>query len=363
MPDNPMTLAGDTMAAPLAAARPMRKGIDLAVIRRGARDYLEFLDTTKETFFAFLYHRTGSSAVARTLLADVYTEVLSRAMSLWWFGALTMRTLLDAAERALRSRTAEAADLDQTYLPALPWFTESEKSSVATLHDALWSLPLPAQRLVILSLLLGLPEDRIAEATGLKRETVAEHTGIARELLLARWQPPAEVRAKLASLVFLPSIDVAAETSLRLAIVEKYNALRFRRYQWVVLAGLFAVMSNVIVAGLIIFTVVVAPPTSLRTTRTQVASLDAVLLERRAAAGRLRSAGDQLTTEARRLAAHDAASSLTDVGLSAARSALTERRSEERDLAPILRSLRAASLALLRIGMRIVAFIMQFLAA
>lgn len=339
------------------APAPARRGIDLAVLRRGARDYLDFLDRTKEVFFAFLYHRTGSIDVARALVSESYIDVLSRAMSLWWFGALTLRTLLDAADRALRTRSAQASDLDQHYVASLPWFTETEKQSISTLHDALWTMPTPAQRLVILSLLVGMPASDIAAAIGTKPDVIASDLSVAQELFLSRWQPSPEVRAKLSSLVYLPLLDIAAETSLRFAVVEKYNALRFRRYQWVVLAGLFAVMSNVIVAGLILFMVVVAPPTTLRGTRTQVASLDAVLLERRTTPALLRDATTSQVREVRRIAARDAAIGLTDAGLSAARSALHQQQQDERDTGAVIDRLRRGALALIRTALRFVAMI------
>ncbi|MBP7114482.1 MAG: hypothetical protein KBA40_03450, partial [Candidatus Peribacteraceae bacterium] len=266
-----------------ASVEGERKALDLAVLKRGAKDYLDFLDTTKEIFYGYLYHRTGSAELAKTIVGEIYLDILVRAMSMWWFGTLNLTLLFDAADQALKDRDVVEADIGTVYLPSLSWLTEAERASVSTMHDALWSLPKEAQRLLILSMLVGLSDERIAQIFRVPVSDIQSKLQTAKDFLLTRWQPLSDVGAKLQSLVFVPALDIRSETQLRFSVVEKYNALRFRRYQWVILGGLFAMMSNVIVASVLAFAVVTAPPSSLRGVRTQVASLDAVLLQRQMA--------------------------------------------------------------------------------
>lgn len=333
-------------ALPVAIPVSERKALDLAVIKKGAKDYLDFLDATKEVFYGYLYHRTGSSEVARTVLEEIYLDVLSRAMSLWWFGTLSLKLLIETADTALRSRDISAADIETTYLSSLVWLTDTEKKSVATMHDALWSLPKEAQRLVILSLLTGLSDDRIGQVMNMRREQVTQDLGTAKDLLLQRWQPSAEVAGKLNSLVFVPAMDIRAETKLRFSVVEKYNALRFRRYQWVIIGGLFAVMSNVIVASVLAFTVVTAPPTSLRATKTQVASLDAVLLKRQIAVDQAKSNIAASFKETQKLAAYSVSRDFTALGLASALESLKAQQDSESEVDRLLKAMQHARTAL-----------------
>jgi DNA-directed RNA polymerase specialized sigma24 family protein len=333
-------------SAELSHVSPKHKAIELAVLKKGTKDYLEFLDTTKELFYGYLYHRTGSCVLARTIMSEIYLDVLSRSMSLLWFRSLSITLLLDAADAALKDHAESAADIDTVYLPTLAWLSKEDKHSVATMHDALWSLPKKAQRFIILSLLLGLPEEHIASVTNRKKEQVSEDMAVAKDLLLERWQPTPSVVTKLNSLVFIPALDIKSETALRFNVVEKYNALRFRRYQWVLIGGLFAVMSNVVVASVLAFAVITEPPTSLRSTKATVASLDAVLLKRQLGVDRAKKSIAVLSEEAKKLAAYGASRDLTTLGLSAAHEALEDEQKYEAEVENIIKLLERARTAM-----------------
>ncbi len=332
--------------SPAAIPSPEHKALDLAIIKKGAKDYLDFLDATKEVFYGYLYHRTGSSEVARTVLEEIYLDVLSRAMSLVWFGTLSLKVLIETADAALRSRDIAAADIETTYLGSLVWLTDTEKKSVATMHDALWSLPKEAQHLIILSLLTGLSDERIAQVMNRRKEQITQDLVTAKDLLLQRWQPAPDVVGKLNSLVFVPGMDIRAETKLRFSVVEKYNALRFRRYQWVIIGGLFAVMSNVIVASVLAFTVVTAPPTSLRATKSQVASLDAVLLKRQLAVQQAKGNIAASFKETQRLTAYSVSRDFTALGLASALESLKAQQDQESEVDRLLKAMQRARTAL-----------------
>lgn len=346
-----------TAIVPATPAIPSadRKAIDLAIIKKGAKDYLDFLDAAKEVFYGYLYHRTGSLTLAQTLLSEIFLDVLARAMSLWWFGTLSLKLLLDVTENVLAKHEIKQADLDDVYLPTLSWLSSEERSSVATLHDALWSLPRSASQLLILSLLLGLPDERIAAVLRQSEATVTAHLKTARDLLLERWHPLPSLMEKLRSLAFLPALDLQSETKLRFNVVEKYNALRFRRYQWVIVAGLFAVMSNVVVAGVIAFAVIMVPPTSLRGVRTQVASLDAVVLERQMNLETANNAIIGTIREAQGIAAYDATRRLTSVGLGVALEALKDEQRQETQIIRTIDLLKRAQTAMEVLSLRIMA--------
>lgn len=325
---------------------PEKKALDLAVIKRGAKDYLDFLDSTKEFFFGYLYHRTGSTEVARTILGEVYLDVLSHAMSLVWFGTLSLKLLLDSADAALQKRDVSGADIDTVYLQSLVWLTDTEKHSVSTMHDALWSLPKEAQRLIILSLLIGMPDERIAKTLNRRKEQVAQDLAVAKDLLVQRWQPIPDMITKLNSLVFMPALDIQSETKLRFSVVEKYNALRFRRYQWVIIGGLFAVMSNVIVASVLAFAVITEPPTSLRGTKTSVASLDAVLLKRQLNIDKAKKSIAVSFEESKKLAAYSATRDFTALGLASALESLKAQQDQESEVERILKVMERARTAM-----------------
>ncbi len=356
--NEPLATIGSA-AIPASPAIPSanQKAIDLAVIKKGAKDYLDFLDGTKEVFFGYLYHRTGSITLATTLLSEIFLDVLSRAMSLWWFGTLSLKVLLDATEHVLTKHEMGQADLDNVYLPTLAWLSPEERTSVATLHDALWTLPRAAAQLLTLSILLGLPDDKIAGVLRQSQTTVSENLKTARELLLERWHPLPSLVDKLPSLAFLPSLDLQGETKLRFSVVEKYNSLRFRRYQWVIIAGLFAVMSNVVVAGVIAFAVIVTPPTSLRSVRTQVASLDALVLERQMSLSHANNAILSTIRETQGIAAYDATRRLTSVGLGVALEALKAEQKQETQINRMQELLKRAQTAMERIENEIVAVV------
>lgn len=353
MSDFPLTPAGSNTAVAMpqvlpqvAPNTPQQKALELAVIKNGAKDYLDFLDSTKEFFFGYLYHRTGSTELARTILGEVYVDVLSRAMSLVWFGTLSLKLLFDAADTALRDRDVSAADIDTVYLQSLVWLNDLEKHSVATMHDALWSLPKEAQRLLILSLLIGMPDERIAKTLSRRTEQIVQDITVAKELLLQRWEPLPEMITKLNSLVFVPALDIRSETQLRFSVVEKYNALRFRRYQWVIIGGLFAVMSNVIVASVLAFAVIMEPPTSLRGTKTSVASLDAVLLKRQLAVDNVKRSIAVSFEESQKLAAYSATRDFTALGLASALESLKAQQDQESEVDRILKVMERARTAM-----------------
>jgi DNA-directed RNA polymerase specialized sigma24 family protein len=345
---DPMLTSGLPMATATVAPTTVpasQKGIDLAVLKRGAKDFLDFLDATKEIFYAYLYHRTGSEAAAKSLLGDIYLDILSRALSFWWFGTLNLKLLLEQAEKSIQGVSLGEADLDRVYVQNLAWLSPEEKQSVSGLHDALWTLPHQAQQLLILSLLVGLSDDVIAAHLALTPADVTAGRATAQELLLSRWQPPPVVAEKLGSLVFLPSLDLKGETDLRYSVVEKYNALRMRRYQWVILGGLFAVMSNVIVASVLAFAVITQPPTSLRSQRLQVASLDAVLTQRQLDRTKAHEAIRAIFAESQKIAAYGAARDLTALGLASALESLSAQQSQEEEVNKILKMLQSAKTA------------------
>lgn len=332
------------------------KEIDLAVIKRGVRDFLDFLDSSKEVFYAYLYHRTGSEKAARTLLTEIYSDILVRSLSFWWFRRLTMRLLLDHADKAIARQPTEDADIDRVYVASFPWLTATERTSVSSLHDALWSLPLPRQRLVILRVLVGLSDERIAELLSMPADTRAQ-IGLAKDLLLQRWQPVPELAGKLGSLVFVPPLDLQSETQLRSTLTEKYHSLRSRRTQWIIIGGLFAVMSNVIVASVLAFAVVTQPPTSLKGARTQMASLDAVLLKRQMELSDAKKSITAAFQESQRIAAYSVSRDLTVLGLSPALESLLSEQEQEKEvdrLQELLENVRTALAPVIRVAQAIV---------
>ena len=330
-----------------ASALPVQpKAIDLAVLKKGTKDFLDFADSTKDVFYSYLYHRTGSVTLANTLLSEVYMDVLSKALSLLWFGKLRVSMLLDRADKAVKEHRETEADLDTLYLPTLVWLSDEERRSVGSMHDALWTLPDEPQRLLILSLLVGLSDEHIAELLEMKPGLVAANLAAAKELLISRWQPSVELQSKLQSIVFEPSLNLSDENALRFALVEKYNSLRMRRYQWVVIGGIFAVMSNVIVASVLAFTVVVAPPTSMRGTKSQVASLDAVLLKRQLELSDAKQAILATFQESKRIEALFVSRDVTALGLASALEALKTQQDQEAEANRLIKLLQRADTAL-----------------
>ncbi|MEQ1849638.1 MAG: hypothetical protein ABL890_03550 [Candidatus Peribacteraceae bacterium] len=325
--------------------KPFGKGIDLAILKRGAKDYLDFLDATKEAFFAYLYHRTGSLKAAQEVLSEVYVDSLSKSMSFWRLGSLTFRSLIDAADKALHNKDTVAADIDTVFLEHLPWLSAEERSSASSLHDALWTLPVQAQRILILSLFLGLAPNRIADALGKEAANIENEMQTATELFLSRWQPSVSLKSKLHELIFLPSLDINYETTLRFHVVEKYTALRFRRAQWVILGGLFAVLSNVIVASVLAVAVVTQPPTSVRGTQRQLASMDALLLQRQIAMQTTQQSLSVSFRETQRIVAHEIAHDFTTLGLAVALESLMEQQSQEAEVNRLLDILKSAQVA------------------
>ncbi len=297
------------------------KLFDLSVLKPGARDFLSFVDETKEMLHAYLYHRTGSRAAAERLLTETYLRALGRALSWWWFGTLTSTYIIGLADRVVgEMRTQDAADIDPVYLPSLYWLPEDQRRGAASLHEALWTLGDTEQRLLTLSLLVGLSDEKISDLLDFPVEDVRTAVQKSRAELLSRWQPVAGLVARLGDLVFVPAFDLARENKLRTALIDKYNALRLRRTQWLVIGGLVAVMSNMIVAGVLAFAVVTQPTLGPQTK--QVAGLDAVALQRLTEVSRMQDALASLYREGQNLARYQAARTVNTYGLAAARDAL-----------------------------------------
>ncbi len=341
----PQTMPAATMDMPFAPTlEPESKAIDLAVIKKGAKDFLTFVDDTKEIFYAYLYHRIGSKSLSATVMTEIYLETLSRAMSLWWFGTLSLGLLIDRADRAIADGLkTSSADIDAQYLPSLTWLSEAERASVGTLHDSLWTLSARHQRLLTLSMLVGLSDERIAVQLGERAEQITKAMAEAKEALVARWQPVEELKTKLSSLVFAPDLDIAAESDLRFKTVEKYNALRFRRYQWVIVGGLVAVMSNMIVASVLAFAVITQPSTSLQSVKREMASLDAVLLQRKLESLEVRRSLNRSFDLTRGMAAQGALKDINDLGMSTAADAATTQKKNDADVQRVIDLLQRVS--------------------
>ncbi len=257
------------------------RAINLPIFGSGASDFLDIVDDTDATLFAYLYHRCGSFALARTLLTEVYLSVLPRAVSLLWFNTVRPKHLFAEADRLLEEHPSQESDLDRIYMPGLYWMSETERSSAVSLHEALWSLRPRAQRLLTLSLLAGLSEHRIAEIEGATPDRITAELAAARREFLVRWQPAETLLQKLPSLIFVPSLSIVDETTMRTAIVNKYSSVRMRRYQWVIVAGFATVFANFIVASVFAFAVITEPSASLKTTSQRLASVDAALKVKR----------------------------------------------------------------------------------
>ncbi len=360
MPNEPI-ITGDVVAGVIPTpVEAEHKALDLAVLKKGAKDFLTFVDDTKELFYAYLYHRTGSLGTAQTLMSELYLDVLSRAMSLWWFGSLSLDLLIETADKSLgKAMSGSEADLDSVYVPSLAWLNDEEKHAVSSLHESLWTLSIADQRVLILSLLMGFSIDRVATVLGMKQPAAAEALRQATEKLIAAWQPSESLKTKLQSLVFVPGLDIRRETNLRFAVVEKYNALRMRKYQWVVVGAFLAVFSNLIVAGVLAFVVVVQSPTSLRGARTEVAALDALLLKREIAGLEAKKSLSALTPQAQGLAAYDTTRKLTSLGLSAALGAFEQQGTSEQEVDKLIDLLERASTAYVPAGRQVAAVLGQ----
>jgi DNA-directed RNA polymerase specialized sigma24 family protein len=187
--------ASNAVTAPLPVGTD-RKGIDLPILKKGAKDFLDFLDSSKEVFYAYLYHRTGSEKTALALLKEMYGDVLVRTMSLWWFGTLSIRLLLDRADAVTAQPSTNDADITQTYSASFPWLSAQERTSVSRLHDALWSLPIASQRLMILRILIGLSDERIADVLSMQIADVVSQVALAKDLLLQLSAGAVAVRAR-----------------------------------------------------------------------------------------------------------------------------------------------------------------------
>lgn len=321
------------------------KVYDLAVLGQGVRDYLSFVDETKELFFAYLYHRTGSVDRAFQLMVDVYLEVLSRSLSFLWRKRLTLRALLNVADRVICDMQVEVdeSDVDAVYVPALAWVKgPREKEIAGHLHETLWTLSAADQRMLALSLLLGLDDEHIAQMEGLDILKFKEHLELSRQRLLKKWDLGSEMRHHLSSLAFLPSLSLSKENELRFAVIEKYIAQKARRFQWVVLAVVLAVLSNAFVASVLALTVIIKPASSLHSVRSEVASLDAVILKReRESADPVRQSLSSLSRGKDKLLAYGAASDLHDLALIAVSKELSSYVRQEAEIEKTIRILEA----------------------
>lgn len=339
------------------------RGTHAHVARRGHASIdraLAFVDASYDVLYAYAAHRTGSHAAAGAIIDAVLMETCSRSMAFWWFGTLNIASALRAVDQMIASRASERSDVAEEYAKSIPWFTTAEdKASIAALHDALWTQPTVAQRLIVLSLLVGLSPAAIAKDLRMQPATVEAQLAKAIESFVATWQPAPAVRSKLDSLVFLPTSGADRVAALRQALTQKYSSLKFRSYQWAIVGGIFAVLSNVIVASVLAFAVVTQPPATLRGVRMQVASLDAVLIERDMRAEQVRQSVDRQLREVRRLAATDATRKLTDVGLGIARDALQQEQRQEKVITDLQALMRRAATAMAPI-MRTIAQVLRW---
>lgn len=305
------------------------KLLDLAVLRHGAQDFLSFVDDTEEVLFAYIYHRTGSLESALALIDDVYLQLLSRALSLWWIGSLTLGLALQYADKLITGVSAQA-DIDTVYLPGTYWMPPNVKKAISSLHEVLWTLPTDDQHTLVLALLLGFTPQKIAETDGIPLLAAQKAMASAMATLRERWDPPVEVESHLQSLVFMPGLNLPREIAMREKIIQKYNALRMRRFQWVTIGVFLAIFSNFIVASVVAFAVSIQPTT--RDVSSQIASLEALQHETEFNQYVARSAVQTLQKETKPLVAYNAARSLNDIALSAARLAVDQEQKQEQSL-------------------------------
>ena len=306
----------------------------------------QFIQDSSEIFFGYAYHRTGSMGLARQLVQEVYLDVVAKAASFWWARHVRIAMLFDRMDQILEKTAAAEADLDRVYIPTLTWFSAKEREEMSGLHDAIWTLPLREQKLIILSLLLAVPNDRIAFILGENPDRIQQEIKNACDKLVQTWNPSENVRSQLGSLVFEPSLSQDDLQALMLVVMETTTARKFRSLQWVIIAGVFAVVSNVVVASVLAFAVVNEPPTSLKGVRTQVASLDAILLEREDSMQRIEGTLTPEREEARKVAAYITSKRLTNYGLSTALDALQEEQKVEVKTQRMIKVLKRASVAL-----------------
>jgi DNA-directed RNA polymerase specialized sigma24 family protein len=297
--------------------------------------YLTFFENTHDVFFAYTYHRTGSVKRAEEIVASIYIDLLAKTLSFWWFSSLDLRTLLRLSEALIRASSSIDADIDRVYLPTLVWWTEEEKKSMNSLHEALWSLSNEEQTLLTLSVFLSLSDENIAESLRVSKETIAQKIEEAKQRLCARWSPVESLVSHIDDLAFLPQMSTSHKVSIEDALVRKATELKFRRMQWVMIGTVFAVMSNVIVASVFAFAVITKPPTSLHNTKQQIASLDAIVLQRE----QTENDGRETLFKEQQLQARGVVESLTKLGLAVSVDALKEQQMKEQKTKAILKLL------------------------
>lgn len=288
---------------------------------------MTFVDQTKEIIYAYLYHRCGSETMASKLIAEVYLSMVSKALSYVWFGSLSLHAALNQADKTIaEQQELGIADLDRVYLPSLYFLSTEQRASVSTLHEALWTLRTADQRFLVLSMLVGLSDRRIATIFRVEQQECHAAIKKATTRLLSRWEPDEGMKKFLPSLVFIPELNLTKEAELRTTIFEKYSALRMRRYQWVIIGGLFAVLSNVVVASVLAFAVTTQAPTSLKSVRQEVASLSAVALQREAESDQLTPDVAKFYQQAQKVVAYAIANDVNDLALRKALEALQQQK-------------------------------------
>ena len=319
------------------------KVIDLAVVKKGAKDFLTFVDETKEILYPYLYHRLGSAQAAEMVLSEAYLSLLNRALSFFWFGRLSFSLLFSVTDRIIAAMpSAGESDIDRLYLPSLTWMNDEERQSLSLLHEALWTLSTEDQRILILSSLIGLTDKRIAALQEMSEQEIATLRTAATARLWERWQPTLSLREKLGYFAFLPEMSIAWEASIRFSLVEKYNALRLRRMQWVMVGGMVALFSNVLVASMLAFVVVTKPVTSLRGAERQMVAMDVLALDREDERVRLDQTIHTLMHTSKQLSAEKQKRTLTRMSTSVATRVVKDKEDAER----VLELLKRATVAL-----------------
>ncbi len=313
---------------------------------QGAEEFLKFYDATKSLCFAYCVHRAGSLITAEKLCERVYAAALTKQLSFLWFGTLDFSLLLRLVEENMKDITVEQADPEAFFVSKLAFLTEEEKSAASHFHESLWTLPTPVQQVIILAYLCGQSEEQLASTLGVSVQVATAHREEATKLLLASWQHSVTLEQKLDSLTVLPSLSLKNDEEIRSLLLMQWTQLKLRRTQWIVVGSLCAIFSNVVVAGVLAFVVVTQPTTSIRGASLQVASFDAIIVQRELK----RMEADKALTESlkvsRGLAAYDAAQKLTELGLSSAKDSLLERQKENAQVEKMVKLLQVSALSM-----------------
>ncbi len=318
------------------------RGIQLPIFGGDARDYLNIVDDTTGILHGYLYHRCGSIDIARKLLGELYLSMLPRSMSRLWFRHIDAKDIFYEADRMLARLAVHPSDIDNVYLPSLSWMVPDEHRSMSSMHDALWSLPERAQRLLVLSMLVGVPVDRIAKIEDLPKEQIVSDIEAARKDLIQRWQPTGSLQSKLQSMVFAPNLSIADERTMRSDIIAKYSAMRMRRYQWVITAGFLTIFANFIVASVLAFAVVTEPQASLKQTGKQLAAVDAALQSKRFESLDAKYLLVRFYRQTQAVSEQYTANELSAIGASVAADAARRQRETDEQMQKLLRLIDSA---------------------